>query len=257
MSINNLLAPNNFEIFAKSVTTTGGGGIQDPAKSLYSGNETNVIDIGDSPNPSSGQVLVALDQNNAEWQDQAVTPNNAVIFSNKTITDPSNNVNASSLFAEGGALAIDVRAASQPTSGQVLTAVDGFNATWQTPAAPPTPSNEGSFQSVGAAAPGTVLTSVDLTGVVFDSLVIECMSTAVINTLNQSNAWISYGTIRRVDANTLALDNASEVTIGGTFAESPPVWQLGGGNIINLVKSGANNSRWGGRWSYADTGPFP
>lgn len=53
-------------------------------------------------------------------------------FTNKTITSPTNNVTASSLFAGNGSTTISISAATAPTAGQVITALNGTSANWQT-----------------------------------------------------------------------------------------------------------------------------
>ena len=54
-------------------------------------------------------------------------------LTNKTITDPSNSVTASSLFS--ATTTVGVSASVAPTTGQVLTATSASAATWQTPSA--------------------------------------------------------------------------------------------------------------------------
>jgi hypothetical protein len=52
-------------------------------------------------------------------------------LTNKTITDNTNDVTARSLFSNSGANTVSVFASANPTTGQVLTAVNGTTATWQ------------------------------------------------------------------------------------------------------------------------------
>lgn len=68
MSISELLVPNNFNIHAKSVTSSGGL----TATSLYSNNSTNVIDINASANPAQGDVLIATSNNSAVWSSPTI-----------------------------------------------------------------------------------------------------------------------------------------------------------------------------------------
>ena len=68
--------------------------------------------------------------------DTLVGKNTTDVFTNKTLNSNTNNVTASSLFSGAGSNTIDVRAAANPTVGQVLTATSSSTATWQTGAAP-------------------------------------------------------------------------------------------------------------------------
>lgn len=129
-SVSGLLVPNNFDIFARSITVPGGGNA--PASELYSNSDTNVINVGNAANPSANQALIATGPNTATWQD-VVTPTNAVGLANKTIVDGSNNVTASSLFSNNNTNAVNVTASPNPSVGQVLTATGPNAATWQTP----------------------------------------------------------------------------------------------------------------------------
>lgn len=61
-----------------------------------------------------------------------VTDNSVDTFTNKTITDTSNNVTAKSLYS--ATTIVDVSASTAPTSGQVLQASSGTSASWATPA---------------------------------------------------------------------------------------------------------------------------
>lgn len=61
-----------------------------------------------------------------------VTASSTDSFTNKTITDSTNNVMAKSL--KSATTTVDVSAATAPSSGQVLTATGTTTATWQTPA---------------------------------------------------------------------------------------------------------------------------
>lgn len=62
-------------------------------------------------------------------------------LTNKTMLDSSNDVTARALFSNSGANTVSVYASANPTVGQVLTAINGTTAEWQTP------SNSGSTPS--------------------------------------------------------------------------------------------------------------
>lgn len=130
-SVNGLLVPNNFDIYAKSINTPGGG-VSTPARELYSGADTNVINVGDATTPSADQALIATGPNTATWQD-VVTPANPTALSNKTMVDGSNTVSAANLFSNNKTNTIDVASSASPLVGQVLTATGTSTATWQTP----------------------------------------------------------------------------------------------------------------------------
>jgi len=66
--------------------------------------------------------------------DTLVGKNTNDVLTNKTLTSNTNNVTASSLFSGAGANTVGVRAAANPTVGQVLTATSATTATWQAPA---------------------------------------------------------------------------------------------------------------------------
>jgi hypothetical protein len=55
------------------------------------------------------------------------------VITNKTLTDPSNNLIARALFVGSGVSSVSTYAAAAPTVGQVLTATSASTATWQTP----------------------------------------------------------------------------------------------------------------------------
>jgi hypothetical protein len=62
-----------------------------------------------------------------------VTLTDAQAITNKTLTDPSNDLIARALFVGSGAGSVSTYAAAAPTVGQVLTATSASTATWQTP----------------------------------------------------------------------------------------------------------------------------
>jgi hypothetical protein len=55
------------------------------------------------------------------------------IITNKTLTSSTNNITASSLFSNSGSNTINISSASNPTAGQILTAVNSSSASWSTP----------------------------------------------------------------------------------------------------------------------------
>ena len=61
-----------------------------------------------------------------------ITQTSTDTFTNKTMTDSSNNIAAKSLHS--ATTVVDVSAATAPTSGQILQATSATTATWQTPA---------------------------------------------------------------------------------------------------------------------------
>jgi len=129
-SVSGLLVPNNFDIKARSITVTNPVPAG-PTSQLYSASNTNIIDIGASGSPSTGQTLVALTANIAGWSDPQVTATNTVALTNKNLTDQSNFANASNLWSGSGTNAISIRNGPNPTAGQVLTATSPTTATWQ------------------------------------------------------------------------------------------------------------------------------
>ena len=68
--------------------------------------------------------------------DRLVSDNSVSTLLNKTITDATNDVTASSLFSDNGLNTVSVVAAANPTVGQVLTATSATAATWQSPSVP-------------------------------------------------------------------------------------------------------------------------
>ena len=66
--------------------------------------------------------------------DTLVGRNTIDTLTNKSITDSTDNVTASSLFSANRTNTISVFAATNPSSGQVLTATSSTTATWQSPA---------------------------------------------------------------------------------------------------------------------------
>lgn len=55
-SVSGIIVPNNFNVLAKSTSN------------LQSDTGANLVNVSDSPNPSSGDVLTATGQNTATWQ---------------------------------------------------------------------------------------------------------------------------------------------------------------------------------------------
>lgn len=133
-SVNGLLVPNNFDIYAKSINTPGGG-VSTPARELYSGGDTNTINIGDATNPTAGQVLTATDANTAEWQtppSESVSADNSVALTNKTIVDGSNTVAAKFLICNNNLNTIDISTApGGNTPGKILVTTSSNTASWQ------------------------------------------------------------------------------------------------------------------------------
>jgi hypothetical protein len=128
---------------------------------------TSVIDVSSSAEPTASQVLMASDGTNASWQDlpasgsgdmlgpftssanhvtaflnadtittidtgldynDIATKDGVETLTNKTI-GATNDVTSSSL--KSATSVIDVSSSAEPTTSQVLMAVDGSNATWQ------------------------------------------------------------------------------------------------------------------------------
>ncbi len=58
-------------------------------------------------------------------------------LTNKTLADNTNNIIARELWNGSGAGSVSTYAAAAPTTGQVLTAISGTTATWQTPSTAP------------------------------------------------------------------------------------------------------------------------
>lgn len=61
-------------------------------------------------------------------------PSSPEVFSNKTITDPSNNVIARGLWDTSGGSSVSVYLSPAPAAGYILTAVDSTTAQWLPPA---------------------------------------------------------------------------------------------------------------------------
>lgn len=105
-------------------------------KIIYDGTQFQVIGISGSSATVATQAEVATGTDNTKM----VTPlaatgidTRTATFTNKTLTDPTNNITAKSL--KSATTTVDVSAATAPSSGQVLTATASTTATWQTPAA--------------------------------------------------------------------------------------------------------------------------
>ena len=65
--------------------------------------------------------------------DTLISKTSTDILTNKTLTDNTNNIISRGLWIGSGTGSISTYAATAPTSGQVLTAVNGTTANWQTP----------------------------------------------------------------------------------------------------------------------------
>jgi len=118
------------------------------------------------------------------------TVDQTVALTNKTLTDESNNVAASSLFSDGGDNIVDVRASPNPTAGQVLTAVDGTNAVWQDPSSPGTSQTTGTVTTVNAT-PTTIETfTIPEDGAVF--YITSNIAALAINELNGAGIAAGY-----------------------------------------------------------------
>lgn len=112
--------------------------------------------------PSGTRTLVALDTTDT--------------LTNKTITDPTNNVAASSLRYASGT--VSTVGASVPTAGQVLTAINATTAAWQAPTAGTTfpdntfaiydntdPTKQINFDAAGTSGTTTTIVSTQTTNV--------------------------------------------------------------------------------------------
>lgn len=115
-SVSGLLVPNNFDIYAKSIVTTDPIP-SEPASQLYSDNDTNIISIGASSTPTTGQILTATSGTTATWQTPSVAP-----------AGPANR-----LYSASDTNVIDVGNAPNPTGLQVLTATSANAAIWVSP----------------------------------------------------------------------------------------------------------------------------
>jgi hypothetical protein len=111
-------------------TTTNIVNTTDPTKQLG-------FDLSGATSGAKLTLSAPISQNQTltvpDTTDTLVTQNLSQALTQKTLTDPSNNVTASSLFAGAGSTTINVATAAAPTIGQVLTATGSNQATWQTP----------------------------------------------------------------------------------------------------------------------------
>jgi len=128
-----------------SAQLTGGTiQIENTAQFTYSGNalelSTVMVPYGGTGQTTlaSGGVLVgqgvgAVSTSKAAPSGDFVGTTDTQVLTNKTATDPTNNINARGLFSNSGVNTVSVYAAANPSSGQVLTATGATTATWQTP----------------------------------------------------------------------------------------------------------------------------
>lgn len=255
MSLSNLLVDNNF-----TLASTGGG--NDIAEALYSNNNENIVSVKSSPNPSSNQVLKAIDANNARWQDETITEDNAIEMTNKVMTDPSNILVSSGLLSNGGSNTISIREASNPSVDQVLTAINANQAEWKdVQRVPPSNGAEGGFTRVSGGAGPVPITTIDF-GDRRGSFVLEMLVTAVSNVGRDMTSWkISAGFLIPPDTNTI--EQVQTTTISRLFhngvmtGEPAPSLILGPNDTsIQLQKNGVplDNTFWGGTWKYTASG---
>jgi uncharacterized coiled-coil protein SlyX len=91
-----------------------------------------------------------------------VTLTGSQSMTNKTFSDPSNNLVARALFVGSGAGSVSTFAATAPSVGQVLTATGGGTATWQTPSGSGITSINGLSAASQTIAIGTTGTDVNI-----------------------------------------------------------------------------------------------
>jgi hypothetical protein len=259
-SINGLLVPNNFDIFAKSITTTDAGGIvtadsitsftnkttTDPSNTtaadiLFSGGKTNLIDIGASPNPSAGQVLTATGANIATWQTPAtdtVTPNNVVSLTNKTMTSSTNSLIAESVWSGSKTNVVDLSAAANPTAGQVLTASNANSATWTTPASQSvTPTNAIAFTNKTMTSTTNNVTSKSLHSAttVVDVATAAAPTAGQVLTASSGTAaiWATPAADSVTPTNAITLSNKGMLSPTNDLA-AESLWSGGKSNYVNV-----------------------
>lgn len=95
---------------------------------IISGGGTNLTSTTLLGSQTADRILTLPD-----ISDTLVTVSSSDSLTNKTITDSTNNVTASSLFSSSGLNTIDVTSSANPVTNQVLTATSDTTATWQLP----------------------------------------------------------------------------------------------------------------------------
>ena len=128
-------------------TQLSGGTVQTDisARLKYTGNtiDLNTVDVAHGGTGTttlgSGNVLLgagtsAITSTKAAPTGDFIGTTDSQTLTNKVATSNTNNITARGVFSGSGAGTVSTYAATAPTSGQVLTAVSGTVATWQTPA---------------------------------------------------------------------------------------------------------------------------
>ena len=98
--------------------------------SLADGDLLPIVDVSDTTDAGTGTNKKTLYSTIRDAINTYIA-SSTQSFTNKTITDSTNNVMAKSL--KSATTTVDVSAATAPSSGQVLTATSSTAATWQTP----------------------------------------------------------------------------------------------------------------------------
>lgn len=118
------VAPNKELELATVGTAYGGSGL------VVTSGDTSKIMVTAAANPHSSAVTLV----NAPTG-TILGSSDTQTITNKTATSNTNNLIARALWNDSGSNSVSTYAASDPTSGQVLTATGATTATWQTPSA--------------------------------------------------------------------------------------------------------------------------